>query len=458
MIRPTVGARATPARRSRPSHAGLRTVAAVVTATAVSLVSLLWASTVAGEEVERRALAGLASTAKATVLQEQQAWDGAVRIAVSAAARPFALSALQSGDAALAGTGVENVLVTGPFAVVRLYGRGGDLLATAAIPGVTPTPVDGNAPSRVIVGEPAGVGTRTARQVSVPVGADLGRLVVDVDMTQLLGKPSDLGFDRTGAKFLVTRDGLIVAGSTSVGTHLLSPVNLAIVAAGEPVTTQVYSPLFGRMTVESFEPIPDQGVGILLQQARSEVMAGADNLSELLHWVALAVGLLGAAVAVSLGLLVGRRGRRLAATERRLVEHAEEMQRAEDAQARLASIVQASADAILANTLDGIVTSGNPGAEVLFGYDAGAMIGSTIDGLIPPDRRAEETEMRCRVAGGVAGRRPAHCASKWPTMASGYRRPTSAGCSAPSSRSTRPRPAGTAARASAWPSAASWSK
>jgi PAS domain S-box-containing protein len=53
---------------------------------------------------------------------------------------------------------------------------------------------------------------------------------------------------------------------------------------------------------------------------------------------------------------------------------------------RLAAIVTSSNDAIFAKTLDGIVTSWNPGAEKIYGYSAQEMIGRPIALLIPPDR------------------------------------------------------------------------
>ena len=74
---------------------------------------------------------------------------------------------------------------------------------------------------------------------------------------------------------------------------------------------------------------------------------------------------------------------------------------AQDAQARLASIVQASRDAILAKTLDGIVTSWNPGAEALFGYSAEEMVGRPIDVLLPDEGREEEAYLRAQVAQGI---------------------------------------------------------
>jgi PAS domain S-box-containing protein len=293
----------------------------------VPIFSLLWASGVARAEVEHRALAGLEATAKATVLQEQQAWDDAVLVVTSAASRPVPLSALESRDTMLADQGAQNILITGPFASVRIVDAAGNLAASAILPGVTPTPLsaaDGPGPT---FGAPISVGSRNARQVAVSLGGLKARLVVDIDLTRLLGRPADLRFGRTGEKFLTTSDGTIVAGSSAVGTRLLSPPNLAIAAAGKPVTKVIYSRFFGRLTAESYEPVPGQNLGILVQQAQSEVMHGADALAARLRWAAVIVAILGAGLAISMGLLLSRRARRLAAAELRLSESHEDSRR-----------------------------------------------------------------------------------------------------------------------------------
>lgn len=67
-----------------------------------------------------------------------------------------------------------------------------------------------------------------------------------------------------------------------------------------------------------------------------------------------------------------------------------ERKRAEGAQARLAAIVESSEDAIIGKTLDGTVTSWNAGAEHLFGYNAGEVLGKSILAIIPPERGADE--------------------------------------------------------------------
>ena len=71
--------------------------------------------------------------------------------------------------------------------------------------------------------------------------------------------------------------------------------------------------------------------------------------------------------------------------------------RAEEARALLAAIVEASDDAIVSKTLDGVITSWNAGAERIFGYSAAEAVGRPIELIIPPDRLEEEREHPARV-------------------------------------------------------------
>ncbi|MFP2768169.1 CHASE domain-containing protein [Oceanisphaera sp. KMM 10153] len=72
-----------------------------------------------------------------------------------------------------------------------------------------------------------------------------------------------------------------------------------------------------------------------------------------------------------------------------------------DEQARLAAIVESSADGIIGETLDGIITSWNRGAEQLFGYPAKMAIGQSLTRLVvPDDRLQEEANIFARVSKG----------------------------------------------------------
>jgi len=63
-----------------------------------------------------------------------------------------------------------------------------------------------------------------------------------------------------------------------------------------------------------------------------------------------------------------------------------EQQQGEETRALLAAIIEASSDAIVSKTLEGIVTSWNVGAERVFGYSAEEMIGQSILRIVPPHR------------------------------------------------------------------------
>jgi PAS domain S-box-containing protein len=67
---------------------------------------------------------------------------------------------------------------------------------------------------------------------------------------------------------------------------------------------------------------------------------------------------------------------------------------AEEAQARLAAIVQSSHDAILSADSQAIITSWNPAAEGLYGFTAAEAIGQHLSFLLPPERMNEISEIR----------------------------------------------------------------
>lgn len=67
---------------------------------------------------------------------------------------------------------------------------------------------------------------------------------------------------------------------------------------------------------------------------------------------------------------------------------------------RLASIVAFSDDAIIAKTLDGVITDWNRAAEEIFGYGAAEIVGKPLAMILPPGHEQEEMEILARLRRG----------------------------------------------------------
>jgi PAS domain S-box-containing protein len=66
-----------------------------------------------------------------------------------------------------------------------------------------------------------------------------------------------------------------------------------------------------------------------------------------------------------------------------------ERKRVEESIARLAAIVESSEDAIIGKNCDRIITSWNKGAQKVFGYAPGEMVGTSIMRLVPAELQDE---------------------------------------------------------------------
>jgi PAS domain S-box-containing protein len=74
--------------------------------------------------------------------------------------------------------------------------------------------------------------------------------------------------------------------------------------------------------------------------------------------------------------------------------------RAVEVAQRMEAIVQSSDDAIMAVTLEGIVTSWNPAAERLFGYTCQEIIGTSAEVVVPSNRPDETKDILAKVRAG----------------------------------------------------------
>jgi len=81
-----------------------------------------------------------------------------------------------------------------------------------------------------------------------------------------------------------------------------------------------------------------------------------------------------------------------------------ERKKADAHRALLAATVEASDDAIIGKTVDGIVTSWNQGARRLFGYEAADIVGQSVTRLFPPGREHEEVRILAAVGRGETQR------------------------------------------------------
>jgi PAS domain S-box-containing protein len=77
-----------------------------------------------------------------------------------------------------------------------------------------------------------------------------------------------------------------------------------------------------------------------------------------------------------------------------------EIRRAAEARQHLAAIVESTEDAIISKNLDGTVLSWNEGAERLYGYTAGEMLGRSLAILLPPEHSDELPDILNRLGQG----------------------------------------------------------
>ncbi|HUO48962.1 MAG TPA: PAS domain S-box protein, partial [Acidimicrobiales bacterium] len=78
--------------------------------------------------------------------------------------------------------------------------------------------------------------------------------------------------------------------------------------------------------------------------------------------------------------------------------------------AQLAAVVRSSPDAIFSTTLEGKVTSWNPGAERLFGYPSDEVVGQLLSALVPEDASAAWEEL---LSTAMAGAVPNPLDTQW---------------------------------------------
>ncbi|HZC41762.1 MAG TPA: PAS domain-containing sensor histidine kinase [Streptosporangiaceae bacterium] len=98
---------------------------------------------------------------------------------------------------------------------------------------------------------------------------------------------------------------------------------------------------------------------------------------------------------------IARLHQELEEANRGLIAMHAELEDARQAAARLAAIVQSSADAMFSLTPDGVIQSWNPGAERLFGYPAGEIVGRSARELVRERRSGDFDGALVRLRAGA---------------------------------------------------------
>ena len=88
--------------------------------------------------------------------------------------------------------------------------------------------------------------------------------------------------------------------------------------------------------------------------------------------------------------------------ESRLAQHTADVavRQAEDTRRLLAAVVESSDDAIIGETLEGIITSWNQAAERILGYTAAEIVGKPVSALMPPDHSEDMVRLLGRIGRG----------------------------------------------------------
>ena len=186
---------------------------------------------------------------------------------------------------------------------------------------------------------------------------------------------------RTDSLALVYRrpwptDGPAVVGSTEVSADLREAITANPLAGEFDAATA----LDGIRRIGAYRKVGNYPLVLLVGLPEDDFPRGWNAIDTAI--LALAVATLGAAALAAGGL--HRAGQR--ALDR--------------ARQRLAAIVDSSQDAIVSESLGGVITSWNPGAEQMYGYSAAEMLGQSLQRLVPPDRREELGDLLLRVHRG----------------------------------------------------------
>ncbi len=262
----------------------------------------------------------------------------------------------------------------------------------------------------VTVGMAILIGWRTTRAVARPLAAlgQAARAIGRGDLTRPVGVTGAREFTQLGesmdwmrdrlagqAALVAAREAALAAAEARLRTVMANaPIILfALDAAG--VFTLSEGTVLGSLGLD-----PGAVVGLSAFDVYAEVPEITENIRRALTGEAVGyVGHVhGIAFATQLAPLHDERGGVSGVIG--VATDVTDRERAEEARARLADIVEASDDAIIGKALDSTIVTWNTGAERLYGYTAAEAVGRSVAMLIPPDHPDELAELMGAVARG----------------------------------------------------------
>ena len=237
--------------------------------------------------------------------------------------------------------------------------------------------------------------------VATVVGDDAGRrlgiLVAAYDLNALRVFIDRFSQSQALSLRLTDQRGTLLAEPGFRATRLVSRRADPLVAAALRGESDVVSQERGDASrLVAYRPIRDLGWTVAASVPERSALAPLGSLRSSVYGAAslLALVLLG-----GLALLVRSLQQRRRAEQEADEARAEADRRQADS-ARLAAIVDSSDDAILSMTPEGVITSWNGGAELLYGYTAAEAVGRPIEILIPTEQRGEQHNILRHVLAG----------------------------------------------------------
>ena len=213
------------------------------------------------------------------------------------------------------------------------------------------------------------------------VSADLPLSLFDLPLAAIdLGEHGNASLHGEALALIYRRPG--PGGSAAPVGSTAVPAALRDAVALNPLAGEIESPAAadGMQHISAYRKVQDYPLLLVVALPAHDLLPGGTAVQSAILGLALAT-------LATAGLAAWRLQR---SSQRALAE----------AQRQLAAIVGASSDAIVSDTLDGVLTHWNPGAERLFGYSAAQMLGQSVQRLVPPEQRDQLAQAVAQVARG----------------------------------------------------------